>query len=193
MSEHDPIRDLWAGQQTGKFSMPIEEVRQKAQAFQKTIRRRNMTEYAAAALVILMFGWMAVIIPEPVVRLGCGLIVVGALYVCWKLNKLARAAGGGEIDAAASLADFHRGELMRQRAALATVWRWYLLPFVPGMLVFLGGVSFTPANPAPLEAKLAVFLVGAGLCAVLFGAIWWLNARAAKALDAEIAAIELEG
>ncbi|WP_291051214.1 hypothetical protein [Hyphomonas sp.] len=30
-------------------------------------------------------------------------------------------------------------------------WRWYLMPFVPGMIVFLSAVSFAPDNPAPLE------------------------------------------
>lgn len=190
MSEHDPIRALWAGQKTEDFALSPEALRRKARGFQKTIRQRNMTEYMAAGLVIAVFGWMAVIIPEPVVRLGCGLIAAGALYVCWKLHALAGAAGADEIDAAASLADFHRVQLMRQRAALATVWRWYLLPFVPGIIVFLAAVSFTPANPAPLAAKLAVFGFAAGICAAVFGAVWWLNARAVKALDAEIAGLE---
>ena len=101
MSEHDPIRALWAGQRTEDFALSPEALRSKARGFQKTIRHRNMTEYVAAVLVIAVFGWMAVIIPEPVVRLGCGLIAAGALYVCWKLYALAGAAGSGEIPATA--------------------------------------------------------------------------------------------
>ena len=190
MSERDPLRDLWAGQQTGEFSMPLEEIRRKARGFQKTIRRRNIGEYAAAALVIGVFSWMAVIIPEPVVRAGCILTVLGALYVCWKLHTMAGAAGAAEMDAAESLADFHRKELLRQRAALASVWRWYLLPFVPGVAVFVLGVSLSPDNPAPLAVKLGVLAFATGIQAAIFGAIWWLNARAVKALDAEIAALE---
>lgn len=189
MSEHDLFRALWAGQKTEDFSLSPEALRRKAQGFQKTIRRRNMMEYAAAGLVIAVFGGIGLLIPEPAIRLGCGLIAAGALYVCWKLHTLAGATGAGEIDAAASLADFHRAQLMRQRGALTTVWRWYLLPFVPGMIVFLAGVSFAPANPAPLAAKLAVFGLAAGICAAVFGAVWWLNAKAVKALDAEIAAL----
>ncbi len=190
MSDRDPLRDLWAGQQTGEFSMPLEEIRRKARGFQKTIRWRNIREYAASALVIGIFGWMAVIIPEPVVKAGCILTVLGALYVCWKLHTMARAAGCAEMDAAESLADFHRKELLRQRAALASVWRWYLLPFVPGALVFVLGVSLAPDNPAPLAAKLGVLAFAVAIEAAVFGAVWWLNAQAAKALDKQIAALE---
>jgi len=193
MSDHDPLRDLWAGQETGNFVMPLEDVRRKARGFQKTIRRRNMTEYAASALVIALFGWTAITVPEPIVRAGCFLIIFGALYICWKLYGLARSASGAEMDAAQNLMTFHRAELLRQRAALASVWRWYLLPFVPGMAVFLGGVSFAPDNPAPLAVKLVIFLFAAMLVAALFYGVWWLNQRAVKALDGEIAALEGAG
>ena len=192
MSDRDPLRDLWAGQQTGEFSMPLEEIRRKARGFQKTIRWRNIREYAASALVIGIFGWMAVIIPEPVVKAGCILTVLGALYVCWKLHTMARAANADEMNAAESLADFHRKELLRQRAALASVWRWYLLPFVPGALVFVLGVSLSPDNPAPFMAKLGVLAFAVAIEAAVFVAVWWLNAQAAKALDKEIAALEDE-
>ncbi len=130
-------------------------------------------------------------VPEPIVQAGAGLIMAGALYVCWQLYRLGRSATRGELNAAAeSWAAFHRGELARQREALRTVWSWYLAPFVPGMLVFLAGVSFTEANPAPFPARLAVFLVGAGLMAAVFAVIAWINALAAKKLDAQIAALD---
>lgn len=190
MSDHDPLRDLWAGQETGNFAMPLEEIRRKARGFQRTIRRRNMMEYAASILVLMVFGGVALIVPDWGVRAGAGLIMLGTLYVVWKLHTMARAAGAGEIDAALSLTAFHKGELLRQRAALATVWRWYLLPFVPGMIVFLSAVSFAPDNPAPLVAKLTVFLFSLGIVGTLFAGIAWLNGRAVKALDAEIAALE---
>lgn len=192
MSDRDPLRDLWAGQQTGEFSVPLEEIRRKARGFQKTIRWRNIREYAASVLVIGIFGWMALIIPEPVVKAGCILTVLGALYVCWKLHTMARAANADEMNAAESLADFHRKELLRQRAALASVWRWYLLPFVPGALVFVLGVSLSPDNPAPLMTKLGVLAFAVAIEAAVFVAVWWLNAQAVKALDKEIAALEDE-
>lgn len=171
--------------------MSLADVHLHAKRFQSRIRNRNMIEYVAAASVIAFFAWMIPTVPEPIVQIGAGLIVLGALYVCWKLYQVGRAATRSEMEAGAqSWAAFHRAELVRQHEALRTVWSWYLAPFVPGMLVFLAGVSFTEANPAPLPARLGVFLAGVGLMAAVFAAIWLLNAVAAKKLDAQIAAMD---
>lgn len=171
--------------------MSLADLHLHAQKFQSRIRNRNMIEYVAAGSVVAFFVWMIATVPEPIVQIGSGLIVLGALYVCWKLYQLGRAATRSEMNAAAqSWVAFHRGELVRQREALRTVWSWYLAPFVPGMVVFLAGVSFTEANPAPLAARLTVFLAGAGLMAAVFAVIAWLNAQAVKRLDAQIAALD---
>lgn len=170
--------------------MSLADIHARADAFQARVRTRNWIEYIAAAFVIGGFLWMAITMPSPIIKAGALLIALGAAYVCWKLYQLGRAASKAEMDAAQSLADFHRAELVRQGDALRTVWRWYLAPFVPGMLVFLAGVSFTEANPAPFPARLAVFLAGAGMMAAVFAVIWWINALAVKKLDAEIAALD---
>lgn len=171
--------------------MTLADVHLHAQRFQARVRRRNMIEYVAAAFVIVFFAGTAVAAPAPVVQLGAALVVAAALYVCWQLYRMGRAASRSELEAGAqSWAAFHRAELVRQREALRTVWRWYLAPFVPGYLVFLAGVSFTEANPAPLAARLGVFVAALALMAGAFAVIAWLNARAAKQLDAQIAALD---
>lgn len=171
--------------------MSLADVHLHAQKFQSRIRNRNMIEYVAAGSVVAFFVWMIATVPEPIVQVGAGLIVLGALYVCWKLYQLGRAATRSEMERGAqSWVAFHRAELVRQREALRTVWSWYLAPFVPGMVVFLAGVSFTEANPAPLPARLGVFMAGLGLMAAVFAVIWLLNAVAAKKLDADIAALD---
>jgi hypothetical protein len=191
MSDHDPLQKLWKQQTQEPFTMSLADIHLHAQRFQSRIRTRNMIEYAAAAVVVVSFGWTAAITPEPIAQIGAGLIALGTFYVCWQLYRLGRAAKRGELDVGAqSWAAFHRAELARQREALRTVWSWYLAPFVPGMLVFLAGVSFTTANPAPFPARLAVFLAGLAIMAGMFAVIAWLNARAVKRLDAEIAALD---
>jgi hypothetical protein len=191
MSDHDPLQKLWTQQTQEPFTMSLADVHLHAQKFQSRVRLRNTMEYVAAAFVVVFFAWTAVTVPEPIVQVGAGLIMAGALYVCWQLYRLGRAATRGELDAGAqSWAAFHRGELVRQREALRTVWSWYLAPFVPGMLVFLAGVSFTDANPAPLPARLAVFLAGVGMMAAVFAVIAWINALAVKKIDAQIAALD---
>lgn len=194
MSDRDPLQQLWMQQVQDPFTMSLADVQTHAQRFQSRIRNRNMIEYLAAGFVIAFFGWMIAIVPEPIVQIGAGLIILGALFVCWKLYQLGRAATRSEMDAAAqSWVAFHRAELVRQHQALRTVWSWYLAPFVPGMLVFMAGVSFTPANPAPFPERLGVFLAGLGLMAAVFAVIALLNAVAAKRLNAEIAALDQVG
>lgn len=170
--------------------MSLGEIRTRAERFQTRVRVRNWIEYAAAAFVIIAFGRIALSAPVPLIQAGAVLIILGTLYVCWKLYTLGRAATNEERDNAASLADFHRAELVRQRAALATVWRWYLAPFAPGMTVFLAGVAFMPELEAPLIARIVVFALGAALVALMFGFVAWINALAVKKLDAEIAALD---
>lgn len=190
MSDRDPLQSIWKNQSNEEFSMSLADIHSRAEKFQSRVRTRNLIEYVAAATVIAFFIWTALITPALIVRIGAALIVLGALYVCWKLHELGRAASKAELDAAQSLTDFHRAELTRQRQALNTVWNWYLAPFIPGMVVFLAGVSFEAPPEAPLAAKLVVFLVGIGFVGALFWAVAWLNAQAVKKLDREIRALD---
>ncbi|WP_430403309.1 hypothetical protein [Hyphomonas sp.] len=190
MPDRDPLQSLWCQQKEETFTMSMAEIHARATRFQSGIRTRNLTEYVAGLLVIGVFGWVAWLVPEPVVRLGAGLIIAGAVYVMWKLHVLAGASSRAEIDQAVSLADFHCRALQRQRDALATVWRWYLAPFVPGILVFVGGTSLVADTGLPLMARLTSFAFSAAMVAGLFTAIAWLNARAVKEIDAQIAELE---
>ena len=190
MSDRDPLQSIWKSQSQEEFKMSLADIHARAETFQSRIRRRNWIEYAAAIFVIGAFVWMALSIPPLVVKIGALMIAFGAAYVCWKLHEVGRTASKAERDAAQSVTAFHRAELVRQRDALKTVWRWYLAPFVPGMLVFLAGVSFAPELEAPLAAKIVTFVTGVAFQAAVFAAVWWLNALGVKKLDAEIAALD---
>jgi hypothetical protein len=189
MPDRDPFQSLWAQQAQEPFAMSLADIHSRAGRFQSRIRTRNLTEYAAAALVIGVFGWMAFLIPDLVVKLGAVLTALGAAYVAYMLHRKG-GAGAALPDGAQPCADFHRRELRRQREALATVPRWYLAPFVPGMLVFVGGVSFVADTGMPLMARFFQFGSSAVIICGLFAGVAWLNARAVKQLDTEIAALD---
>jgi hypothetical protein len=190
MPDRDPLQTLWCQQTEETFTMSMPEIHLRAARFQSRIRLRNTTEYAAGVLVLGIFGWVAHSVPEPLVQLGSGLIIAGAIYVLWKLHVLAGAAARTDLDQAVSLADFHRSQLQRQRDALATVWRWYLAPFLPGMLVFMGATTLFGDTGSPMLARLISFAFSAGLMAAMFIAIAWLNARGVKQIDAQIAELD---
>ena len=167
--------------------MSLADIHTRAEKFQSRIRTRNWIEYAAGALVIFGFGWVATVPVGPIVQAACALIVVGTLYVMWKLATLARATG--KVDDAVSWADFHRAELVRQRDALNGIWRWYLGPLVPGLLLFWIGVALT-LTELPLAARLVTALLGLAIAAAAFFGIAYLNKRAARTLQAEIEALD---
>ncbi|MEZ5945531.1 MAG: hypothetical protein R3C13_06350 [Hyphomonas sp.] len=189
MTDRDPLQTLWTSQQQEEFSMSLAEIQSRSTRLQSKVRMRNITEYVAAAIVIGVFLWSAATMSLPVARAGAVLIAAAALYVAIALHRKAPAVKW-EPDGSETLAEFHRGELLRQRHALSTVWRWYLLPFLPGFLVFNAGISFAPDNPLPLAAKLGQFGFMIGLMAAMFAVIAWLNHKAAKKLDAEIADLD---
>ena len=81
---------------------------------------------------------------------------------------------------------FHRGELERQRDLLRGVWKWYLLPLVPGMILFCLG----PVMARPEKASLAVAVSIAAGNLAFFVFIGELNRRAANKIQGRIDALE---
>lgn len=184
MTDQDPLRDLWATDQGDKFTMSIAELSARSDRFRSKIKRRNLTEYLAAILVIGIFGWLAYSIPVLSVRIGAGLIILAAIYISWQLNKVASVdTGEAPVD---NLANMHRRELIRQRDALRSVWRWYLMPFVPGIVVFTLGTTIEAGASVPLWAVIVTSIVSLGFSGAIFFGVWALNAYAARKLDEQI-------
>jgi len=188
MTDHDPLHDLWATDQGEKFTMSIADLTARSDRFRSRIQRRNLIEYLAAALVIGTFGWMAYIIPVLSVRIGAVLIMLAAVYISWQLHRVASVSAGESP--ADDLASVHRRELVRQRDALRSVWRWYLAPFVPGLLVFIVGTTIEAGVHAPLWAVIATSAVSLGFVSLIFAGVWALNAYAARKLDQEINSLD---
>jgi hypothetical protein len=187
MPEHDPLQSLWKSQKQEDFSMTLADIHARAERFQSRIRMRNWIEYAGAALVIAGFTWAAFTVADIIVRAACVLIILGALYVAWKLATVARASA--KTDETMSWADFHRAELARQRDALNGIWRWYLGPLVPGWTVYWIGVGLPPPTNA-LWGNVGVAALGFAVGIAMFFAIAAVNKRAAKKLQAKIDALD---
>lgn len=187
MTEHDPLRDLWASDQGEKYTMSISDLSARSDHFQSRIKRRNLIEYLAAILVVGVFGWMAIIVPVLSIKIGAVMIALAAIYVSWQLNRVASVSD--TTAPADTLVNAHRRDLMRQRDALKSVWRWYLLPFVPGMLVFVLGTSIETGESLPIWAVFTTSLVSLSFVGAVFAGVWAMNAYAARKLDQEIEAL----
>jgi hypothetical protein len=184
----DEVQALWKGQPVEPKALSPEEIRGKALRFQRTVRMRNLREYAAAAIVVVVFGayvwgantWLS--------KAGPALIVLGTLYIV--LQLYVRAASP-PVPGAERCVDFHRRELERQRDLLRTVPRWYLLPLVPGLSVMFVD-RFLDAW-AKGGTAIAMSLGSALVTILIFLGVWWLNVVGARRLQREIDALARAG
>jgi len=170
-----------------------EELRGRISKFERTILRRNLREYFAAAFVLAVFAYYAWIFPTLLLRIGCGLLIVGTAYVITQLHRRASTRPVPVDMGLQNCLDFQRSQLANQRDALNAVWSWYLLPFVPGMAVFLIGLfqftkNITEAAGKPFHAGAALlgFAIVTGCVTAIFILIGMLNHRAARKLQLQI-------
>jgi hypothetical protein len=175
----DNLKRLWQNQSVEPVQTSLEDIRQKAERFQKKIRNRNLREYVAAALVFAGFGYFMWRFPET--RLACGLMLAGTVYVVYQLHTKGAAKTIPESLALRPCIEFHRRELERQRDLSRDVWKWYLLPFVPGLVAVIA----VPLLHLPPEKWIRA-LPFIPLWAAMFYAVWRLNRRGADKLQRQI-------
>jgi hypothetical protein len=176
----DDVRNVWQNQPLENTTMPLAEIHRKARQFEKRIRHRNLREYLGGVIGIAAFTFYLFKFPNPLMRAGSILTIAGVVYV---LARLYKQASPGTLPADLTLAasvEFHRRELARQRDLLRSVWRWYIAPIVPGLVVFSAGASPHPGLGPRFYGMLVLYFV-------VFGFIIWLNYRGSLRLDRQIA------
>jgi hypothetical protein len=182
---HDPVKQVWQASVEIAGSPPLEEVRKGADKFYRAIRVRNWIEYAACAIVVISFGTYVVTLPHLLQKAGSILVIAATLFVAWQLH-LRASAEPPERAGTVPLLLFARAQLARQRDALRSVFRWYILPFLPGMSVFMTGTMLAQRANGPEPRDALGFAV---LIAMLAG-IWWLNQLGARRLQRHIDEID---
>ncbi|RXZ66145.1 hypothetical protein [Pelagerythrobacter rhizovicinus] len=186
----EPLLEQWAADAAdARFTRSEELIRQRTR-FERTVRRRNLIEYAAGGVTIPVFawaGWLTARAGEAVLTLGWALGIVGMVVVLTSLYyRASNLPHRPESDCRSHL----RAQLEHQRQALASVPRWYLGPLVPGAVLVLIGSMLPIAREAGWGIALAGMAVPAAVVAAIFIGIAWLNRRAARMLECEIAALD---
>ena len=180
----DAVQSLWQSQPAAGGAMTLDELRYRAGELERRIRRRNRREYFGAAIVLPAFSWIAWIAPSPLARAGAVEILAATIFVVHHLSRHgATRIMPADMGRTGSL-EFHRRELERQRDLLLGVWKWYVLPFAPGLiLIYLAALLGRPEH-----AWRALVPFGA---TVVFGVfVGVLNHRAAMRIQAMIATLE---
>lgn len=182
----DPIAALWVQQQQDRAAPSPEALAAASARLRRRVRRRDAIEYVAGGFGMLVFARTALIVPDWGVRIGCAAILLGMVLTMRNLWLRRPAAP----DAGAPNLAFYRAELIAQREALESVWRWYIMPVVPGMVLLLAAVARIVAAHMPLWAALAGVALTALPVAAVFLGIHALNRRAARAVQAMIDALD---
>jgi hypothetical protein len=184
----DPLQALWQAQEVKPVELSYEAIRKQSEKFSRTIRLRNLREWAACALLVPTFGWMAYQARgAPLTRIACLLICAGVLYVARRLARDGKPPSLPlEASTTAHLAAY-RADLEKHRDLLRSVARWYVGPMVPGLVLFNLGAAVEMPMPGPgrwLVAGLSLLF-----CAAVSGGVIWLNRVAARKLQGEIDAL----
>jgi len=184
----DPVKQAWQASVEIAGAPPLDDVRRSADKFYRTIRRRNMIEYVACVVVIAAFTSYIFTMPHILHKIGSALIIVAAIYTPWQLHRRASAVPP-EMAGAVPIYAFLRGQLVRQRDALKGIFWWYVLPFLPGMLLFFLGNGFNAEMNAAGPPIWVRWLAFAAVFAIL-GFIVWLNRLGARRLQKRIDEID---
>lgn len=186
MSTPDPIKAAWQSSVTEASLPPIEKLRAGADLFYRRVRCRNRIEYAACTLIVLCFGTYVFWLPMLTSRIGAALVVAGTLIAACQLHRRAAAVPPPEHAAGASSILAHgRAQLVRQRDFLAGIFHWYMLPFLPGLLVMLFAPLIEGRSAIPGQNPHGAWIAIA-VTTIVFGFIWWLNRVGARKLQRHI-------
>ncbi|MEA1673445.1 hypothetical protein [Nitrospirillum sp. BR 11163] len=95
-SPSNSLQSLWQSQEQEIPPVTLEEIRAKAAAFERKIRRRNLRKYLGSAVAAACFAFYIWLFPGWMIKLGSALIILALGWTMWRLRQRgdARIPGG---------------------------------------------------------------------------------------------------
>lgn len=153
------------------------EVRRNHRALELSLYRRDVSEIVAAALVTCVFGGFAVQMRDWTLFLcSAGGLFVGLFFVVDRWIQYRRRPIFD--DSLQSCIQASLVQVNHQIWLLRNILWWYLLPLVPGLVVFLGSLSWKMLAAGVIE-QFVIAAVGL-FCALVFWWVYRLNQQAVK-------------
>lgn len=184
-----PIPGWAADVADAQFTDPV-LLNERATKFERTVKRRNLVEYAAGALCLIAFGAMSiggVVEGQLVFAAASALCFVCVLVVLWQLQK----RGSYEpLRPEDNCLSHLRDQYDRQYKALRSVPLWYLGPLAVGVFGFHTAMIAQFAMIGGLSKALEGTWQTIATTAAFFGFVWWLNWFAARKLKKQIDQID---
>ena len=155
-------------------------VRSRSSSLHSTVFMRDMRELAACVFIILVFVPAVFWIPGILVKIGVGIIVLGAIGI---IALMSWVRGLDRADSSAlPLKDFIANEIRyldRQITMLRYIAWWYLLPTGIGVCLFVVGMDHSKAD----GFAIGDYLFSICFCIAYFFFcvfIWWLNQKGVR-------------
>ena len=115
----------------------------RANELRRAFRRRNAIEQGTAVVTLIACAIVLVTTPGYWAKSSLILLIIG---MSWALLQWRRRARAGSSVASATSVTFYIRELEHKRDLHRTLWRWYLLPMVPGAVALLAWKLFGDPN-----------------------------------------------
>ncbi|MEI9932695.1 MAG: sigma-70 family RNA polymerase sigma factor [Rhizomicrobium sp.] len=152
------LKTIWKTQEMEYTPMALEDIRTQAGRLHSNVHWRNIGEAVAAVMVLAAFSFYVWRFPDPLTRAGSVLIILGTLYVIWRLFTRGGTRGLPCNAAAASWTDYYRSELVRQRDMLKSVCAWYPGAVGTGLCAFPhGNGAYRAAGGRSARSNLRLF------------------------------------
>lgn len=123
----------------------------RARELQRAVRVRNVIEQGSCVVALVVCSVMVFTAPGLWLRASMVLLIVGIGWAMFQWRRRVRERPGSA--AADTGLAFYVRELEHKRDLHKTLWRWYILPMVPGTIALLTWIWFgdpnTRGTPAP--------------------------------------------
>ena len=165
---------------------------QRSKTFERKIRNRDWREIIAAAIVCVVFIWVALHGQNLLQQAGGWIVSASGLWIAYyiRLHRFHPTESDPTVDMQRYTQELLR-QYDRQIGLLKTVKYWYLLPLYTG--VILGWAGTLQLDRA---ARWNGPILNITFVTALFGLIWWLNeihaVRHVQAERARLAALIAE-
>ena len=184
------LQQIWRAESTANTFTNPEDLMDRTSAFERKVRRRNLIEYAAGGLIMLVGTPAAVmlgLIGEPGLASSVMLVVIGTGLILWNLHRRASTEKRlPEDDCRSHL----RRQYQRQADSLRKVPQWYIGPLLPGVLGIYGTIALKAVGRVDAWEILTEVGRPLGFTLVFFGIVIWLNLRAARSLQRQAEELE---
>jgi len=181
MNDHN-LQSLWQSQPNNNSgsSMHVfeQQVAQDVMSFRHKIARRNQQESICALIVMCIFGYYCWALPEFLMRVGSGLIVLGSAAILYQLQFRAALQELPAEQLGQPFIIYYRSELMRQRNMLRSIWLYQFCPLLPGISIFFWGMA--QPNPADFPWQVTSVII------VPFLVVLGMNLNTARKIQIEI-------